>query len=105
MAKREVERALKKQQLQIQSRQLRNDWEHHAQGVKPAFSAADTALRGLSWLRQHPAVPVAVVVAVVVVKPALVWRVGRGAWLGWQAWQRYRHLVLPSDEVAPEESP
>ena len=104
MAKRDVELALKKQQLQMQSRQSRDDWDRNVQGIKPAFAGADAVQRGWAWLRAHPAVPVAVVVAVVVVKPALVWRIGRGAWVGWQAWRRYRHLLVPGDEVASGES-
>ena len=64
MAKRDVELALKKQQLQMQSRQLRDDWDRNVQGIKPAFAGADAVQRGWAWLRAHPAVPVAVVVAV-----------------------------------------
>lgn len=95
MARREVERALKKQRLQAQSRALREELVQHARGVEPVFKAADAVATGWRWLKAHPMVPVAVVAVVVVVKPALVWRVGQGAWVGWKAWQRWRPLLAP----------
>lgn len=105
MGKRDIERALRKQALQQESQTLRVQWAHYARGVKPAFAAADVAKQGWNWLKQHPAVPLAVVATVVVVKPALALRIGRGAWVGWQAWQRYRQFVGPVGGEPADKSP
>jgi hypothetical protein len=103
MSARDVARALKKQRLQQDSQRLRDELAQHARGVAPVATAVDAARTGWRWLKAHPMVPVLLVTTVVVAKPALVWRVGKGAWAGWEAWKRWRHLVVPppSDNAAP----
>lgn len=97
-----VERALKKQRLQFESGRLREQATTYASGLAPAFAVAETVRAGWHWLKAHPAVPVAIAIVVVVVRPALAWRWGRRAWLGWKAWQRLRVRLDGLDQQAPE---
>jgi hypothetical protein len=94
-----LELALKKQRLQIQGETLRSDVARHAGGLRPAFAGADLAVDAGYWLRAHPQIVVATTVALLVAKPGRVWRWGRRAFVGWQAWRKVRSFIdqrLPS---------
>ena len=88
-----LELALKKQRLQIAGDTLRKDFGRHAGGLRPVFSGADVAVDAAYWLRAHPQVVVAAGVALLVAKPSRVWRWGRRAFVGWQAWRKLRALL------------
>lgn len=88
-----LELALKKQRLQIASAGLRADFGRHAAGLEPAFTGADYVIEGARWVRRHPQVVVAATVALLVIRPTIIWRWGRSAFLGWQAWQRLRDFL------------
>jgi hypothetical protein len=99
---RAVELALKKQRLQIESERLRREFAGYAQGIEPAFTAVDQARAGWRWLRANPAIPVGILVLMLVARPSVVFRWGRRAWLGWQAWRRLRsRLVADQTLIAP----
>jgi hypothetical protein len=82
--------ALKKQRLQIDGERLRADFGFNAAGLAPAFAGADLAIDGVHWVRRNPEVVVAVLVALVVIRPSRAWRWGRRAFIGWQAWRKLR---------------
>lgn len=88
-----LELALKKQRLLIDGERLRADFARHATGLAPAFHGADLAVAGVGWLRRHPPVVVATLVALAVARPSRVWRWARRAFLGWQAWLRLRQIL------------
>ena len=88
-----LELALKKQRLQITGETLRVDFGRHAAGLRPTLAVADLAVDAGYWLRAHPQVVVATTVALLVAKPGRVWRWGRRAFLGWQAWRKLRGLL------------
>ncbi len=88
-----LELALRKQRLQITGDTLRTDFAHHAGGLRPMFTGADLAVDAAHWLRAHPHVVVVGGVALLVAKPSRVWRWGRRAFLGWQAWRKLRGLI------------
>jgi hypothetical protein len=88
-----LELALKKQRLQIQGETLRSDFGRHANGLRPAFAGADLAVDAAYWLRAHPQFVVGAVVALLVAKPSRVWRWGRRAFVGWQAWRNVRGFI------------
>ena len=88
-----LELALKKQRLQIHGDTLRSDFGRHAAGLRPAFAGADLAVDAAYWLRAHPQIVVAATVALLVAKPSRVWRWGRRAFVGWQAWRKVRALI------------
>ncbi|MBI5107616.1 MAG: YqjK-like family protein [Rhodocyclales bacterium] len=94
-----LELALRKQRLQIQGETLRGDFARHADGLRPALAGADLAVDAGHWLRAHPQIVVAATVALLVAKPSRVWRWGRRAFVGWQAWRKVRGFIdqrLPS---------
>lgn len=87
--------AARKQALLADSGALRQQAVAQAQGLAPAFAAADALRAGWRWVRANPLVPVALGVAVVVARPRLLWRIARRAWLGWQLWQRVQLHIQP----------
>ena len=88
-----LELALKKQRLQIHGETLRGDFARHAGGLRPVFAGADLAVDAAHWLRAHPQIVVATTVALLVAKPSRVWRWGRRAFVGWQAWRKVRDFI------------
>lgn len=90
-----LELALKKQRLQIASAALREDFAHHATGLRPLFSGADLAVEGARWVRRNPQLVVAAGVALLVARPKRALRWARRAFFGWQAWQKLQQFLLP----------
>lgn len=88
-----LELALKKQRLQIAGDGLRRDVARHAAGLSPVFTGADIAIEVVGCLRCHPEVAVAAGVALIVARPSRAWRWGRRAFIGWQAWRRWRNFL------------
>lgn len=93
MSPREVELALKKQRLQIQSAMLRTRLARQTRGLAPAFEAVDMVRSGYAWVRQRPYIPLALVVGIGIVRPRFIWRWLRRGWLGWQVVRRVRGVT------------
>ncbi len=87
---RRIKLALKKQRLLLQSTAQRNDFARYAQPLQPLFGAADRAQAALRWLKQHPAIPVAVITALLVARPRGAFRWARRGWFAWQMISRLR---------------
>ncbi len=90
MSPRELELALKKQRLQIQSAALRTHLARQARAFEPAFGAVDVVRTGYVWLRDRPQIWVAAAVAIAVAKPAVVWRWFKRGVVWWQAARQMR---------------
>jgi hypothetical protein len=88
-----LELALKKQRLQFTSEQLRHRFAHNLTFVQPLCAGLDRVRSAWHWLRERPAIPVAVAVALVVGRPRAVWRWARRGFFAWQTWQRARHMM------------
>lgn len=93
MSPRLVELALKKQRLQIRSAALRADFSSHAAAWRPVFAIADQGQAALLWLRRHPAVPVAVLVALLVARPRVLLRWLKRGFFAWQVLAKLRVLL------------
>ena len=89
MSRRLLALALEKQRLVWRSEELRRELAGCAGGWAPAFAVADRLRLGLDWLRRHPQLVVATVVALFVARPrgVLKWA-GRGLAL----WRGVRSL-------------
>jgi hypothetical protein len=87
------ELALKKQRIQFASEQLRARFAYNTLIVPPLCDGVDQVRLGWRWLRQRPAIPVAIGVALVVSRPRGVWRWTRRAFGAWQTWRRARALL------------
>ena len=93
MSPRQVELALKKQRLQIRSAALRDEFAAYAAGWAPAFALADRGRAALRWLRRHPLLPVAVLAAVLAVRPRMVLRWAQRGFVAWQALRKLRSML------------
>lgn len=104
MSPRLVELALKKQRLQIRSAALRADFSSHAAAWRPVFAIADQGQAALLWLRRHPAVPVAVLVALLVARPRVLLRWLKRGFFAWQALAKLREVVSVQSPIARSSS-
>ncbi len=93
MSPRQLDLALRKQRLQMQSADLRTTLAGQAAVWKPAFHLADQAHAGWIWLRRNPALPVAVLVATLVARPSGMLRWVRRGWFAWRSWRKLRAFV------------
>ncbi|MDD5175447.1 MAG: YqjK family protein [Sterolibacterium sp.] len=93
MSPKQVELALKKQYLQMRSASLRETFADYASGWTPVFAVADRAYAGWIWLRRHPVLPVAVLVALVVSRPRAVLRWIRRGFLIRQALHKLSGVI------------
>lgn len=93
MSPREVELALKKQRLQIQSAVLRAHLVRQTRAFEPTFAAADMVRAGYTWLRDRPYIVIGAAVALAVARPRGLWRwITRGA-MWWQTARQLRRFV------------
>jgi len=90
---REIELALKKQRLQMQSAALRHRFADHALALQPVFGLADRGRAAVLWLRSHPALPVAILVALLVARPRAMLRLARRGWIVWLTLRKLRGLL------------
>ena len=89
MTQRQLELALKRQRLQFRSGEQRGQLAESAVALAPVFLVAEYCRTGIRWVRDHPAVTVGALAALLVAKPRLVFRWGRRAWLVWLAWRKW----------------
>ena len=97
--------ALKKQRLQMQSAQLRNEFALHSSALLPAFAVADLAHAGILWLKKHPALPIAMLVALLVARPRAALSQAARLWALWRGVQRFRGVVLAALSRLPRRRP
>jgi hypothetical protein len=95
------ELALKKQRVQFESERLRQRVSNELHGVLPVFEVLDAVGSGIRWLKQRPAIPVGIAVAAIVARPRAIFRWGRRAVVGWQAWRKVRDLLNRPGTSAP----
>lgn len=65
----------------------------YARGIEPAFSAGDTLLRGVDWLKQHPGAVLAATATAVVMRPKRAWRWARRSFFVWRGWLALRRRL------------
>lgn len=94
MNPRQVDLALKKQRLLMRSAMLRENFGDFATIWTPVFAAADHVRAGLVWLRRHPLLPVASLVAILVARPRGVLRWAQRGFFAWQALRRVRAALF-----------
>ena len=90
MRQRELELALKKQQLLMRSAEQRQRMAVYAEGLQPVFSTADKAIAGALWLRQHPAVIAVSSAALFIFRPRFLVRLAVRGYSTWRLVQAFR---------------
>lgn len=93
MNPRQLELALAKQRLQLRSAALRTEWAGHVAALHPLCVAGDRLRAGTAWLRAHPELAVAALVALLVARPRRAWRWLRRGVAVWQGWNRLRRWI------------
>lgn len=66
----------------------------HAVPLEVALARGDTVLKGVDWLKHHPAAVGAAVFVAVVARPRRAWRWARRGVLLWRGWQALRSSLV-----------
>lgn len=59
-----------------------------------ALARGDEVLKGVNWLKHHPAAIAAAVAAVLVVRPKAAWRWAKRGFFLWRGWQAVRSRLI-----------
>lgn len=78
-----------KARIDEQRRQL----ARHVEPLQGALAKGDTVLKGVDWLKHHPAAVGVAVAAAVIARPKRAWRWGRRSFLLWRGWQALKSAV------------
>ncbi|WP_158219962.1 YqjK family protein [Ideonella sp. A 288] len=85
--------AVRQRALLLRSAQLRAQFAADVQLLAPPLRLVDQVQAGWRWLRAHPAVPVALLVSLAVLRPRRALRWGLRLWWGWQTVQRFQRRL------------
>ncbi len=89
----DIEVALKKQRLQLQSAALRERIAEQGAALAPAFAIADRVEAGRQWLKAHPDLVLAFFTGLLIVRPRRAFRWARRSLFAWRAWRRLNDLL------------
>lgn len=90
MNERALELARRHGQLQAKIADQRRALAQHAEPVARLLDKGDGVLRGLDWLKQHPAAVGAGVTILALLKPRGAWRWAKRSFVLWRGWQALR---------------
>lgn len=94
MNPRVIELAVRRGALQERIAAQRRALAAHAPPLRAACAAGDAALRGVDWLKHHPAAVGGAMALLVVLRPARAWRWARRGFLAWRGWQAMRNSLF-----------
>jgi len=83
----------RQQQLLQRSAELRGDVAQAWLRLQAPLGIADQVHAGWLWLRRHPELPLAGMLALVVLRPRRVWRWGGRLWWLWRRWRRVQRWL------------
>ena len=90
MKQRQLELALRKQRLLVQSASQRRQMAAYAQGLQPLLATADKAVAGALWVKQHPAVIAVSSAAFFIFRPRSLVRLAMRSYSAWRLVQAFR---------------
>lgn len=90
MNSRQLDLALKKQRLLLQSASQRAQLGAHVAGLAPVFAVADGAVAVADWVRQRPRWLVGTALVFAALRPRQAWRWGLRGLSLWQVLRRMR---------------
>ena len=79
--------------LQARIDEQRRQLARHVEPLQGALAKGDTVLKGVDWLKHHPAAVGVAVAAAVIARPKRAWRWGRRSFLLWRGWQALKSAV------------
>lgn len=85
-----VDLLLRRERLLMRSARLRDDLAQHAQALQTPLALADRAWALALYLRDHPAWPIGLAGAFLVLRPRGALRWTARLWWIWRAWRRAR---------------
>ena len=72
----------------------RGELAKHAQPIEAAFAHGDAVLRGVDWLKHHPAAVFVAVAGAVLARPRRVWRWPQRGFFLWRGWLSLRKSIF-----------
>ena len=66
----------------------------HAIPVEAALARGDSVLKGVDWLKHHPAAVGIAVAAAVIARPKRAWRWAQRGFFLWRGWQTVRNSLF-----------
>lgn len=81
---------LRQQRLLARNSQLRAEIADVVQGLRKPLAIADAARACLKWLHQNPILPLAALLAMVLVRPQRIIFLGSRAWWAWSMFNRVK---------------
>jgi len=66
----------------------------HAMPLEAALARGDNVLKGVDWLKHHPAAVGIAVVAAVIARPQRAWRWAKRGFVIWRGWQTVRNSLF-----------
>lgn len=97
MTARMLELAVRRGALQERIAAQRTMLGLHGDGIARVCASGDTLLRGVDWLKQHPATVGAAVFATVLARPRRAWRWARRGIFLWRGWRSVRKYLRPEN--------
>lgn len=78
-----------KARIDEQRRQL----TRHAEPLEGALAKGDTVLKGVDWLKHHPAAVGIAVAAAIIARPKRAWRWAQRSFFLWRGWQAMKSTL------------
>lgn len=80
--------------LKVRIEEQRRQLAQHAQPLEAALAKGDTVLKGVDWLKHHPAAVGLAVATVVVARPKRAWRWAQRGFFLWRGWQAVKSALI-----------
>lgn len=80
--------------LKARIEEQRRTLARHSLPLEGALARGDAVLKGVDWLKHHPAAVAAAVFVTVVARPQRTWRWARRGLFLWRGWQAIRSSLV-----------
>jgi len=80
--------------LKARIEEQRRALARHSVPLEAALARGDTVLKGVDWLKHHPAAIAVAVTAAVIARPRRALRWARRGFFLWRGWQAVRNSLL-----------
>ncbi len=80
--------------LRARIAEQRRSLAQHAEPLAAALGRGDDVLKGVDWLKHHPAAVALAVALTVIVRPRGAWRWARRGFVLWRGWQALKAALV-----------